>query len=74
PFFARDFPFLNFLERPRTRLKARVWRGKGISYVITFKLIKNDPRPLSRVKESHHKVLACITRHFFRILRGVIKP
>ena len=26
PFFARDFPFLNFLERPRTLLKARVWR------------------------------------------------
>ena len=25
PFFARDFPFLNFLERPITSLKARVW-------------------------------------------------
>jgi len=46
-----------------------VYGGKGISYVIHSNLFKMTP-PLSRTKESYHKVLACITRLFFRFLKG----
>lgn len=64
PSSVRNFPFLNYSARPRTLLKARVRRLRYFMTNFIFKTFKKHPPPLSRSEESHHKVLACITRHF----------